>query len=264
MRGAPLFGAVGAAALLALTPAPGGAQTLLGHVLDSIGAQPLPSAAVILLDSVGTKVRYTLSDSTGRFVLKAPREGRYQVYVDQLSYKAFVSDTVALAKGQKLQMLLRLVPTPVALDPMAVTVRRGEQQLTKVGFYRREKASIGYTMNPQQVRDERPFVVTDLLRQIPEVLLEPTDGIGSIIAYRPHGTMSFMPDSWSPNGCLMKVVVDGVVYHQDMGISIDDVLPAGDVLAIEVYPNHGIGAPIQHRGPDSACGVVLIWTRDRR
>ncbi len=264
MKRAPILAGVGLVTLLCSVPAPARAQTLVGHVLDSLSGQPLPTAAVMLLDAKGNKVRYALSDSAGRFVLRAPRAGRYEVYVDQLSYEAFISDTLDLDKDAKFELLLRLVPTPVALDPMSVTVRRTEEQLTKVGFYRRESASIGYLMDPERVRDEHPFVVTDLLRQVPGVLLEPTDGIGYIIAYRPHGRISFMPGSWSPNGCLMKVVVDGSVVTQDAGFSIDDVVPAQDVLAVEVYPNHGIGAPIQYRGTDSWCGVVLIWTRQAR
>jgi hypothetical protein len=64
-----------ALATLLLASSPASAQTLFGHVLDSLSGRPLPSAAVVLLDSVGKNVRYTLSDSMGRFELKAPRAG---------------------------------------------------------------------------------------------------------------------------------------------------------------------------------------------
>jgi hypothetical protein len=32
------------------------------------------------------------------------------------------------------------------------------------------------------------------------------------------------------------------------------------VIGMEVYPS-GVGAPVQYRGLDSRCGIVMIWTR---
>lgn len=246
-------------ALLLVMPAAGRAQTVFGHVLDSLTGKPLPSAAVILLDSAGGSRGYALSDSTGRFVLKAPRGGRYQVYVDQLSYGVLVSDTLVLRKGERVELLLRVAPVPVALDPMAVTVRREDARLRKAGFYKRERFAMGYFLDPEKVRDEHPFVTSDLLRQVPGVYLvmQPL-GFG----YIPQTRMlaSLRPGRWQ-GGCTIKVVVDGVDFPLDMGFTLDDVVAAQDVLAVEVYPHHGIGAPIQYRGLDSGCGIVMIWTK---
>jgi len=251
------LGLVVTALLLAL-PAEGHTQTVFGHVLDSLSGRALPSAAVILLDSAGQTRGYALSDSTGRFVLKAPRAGRYQVYVDQMSYRALVSDTLELGKGARTELLLRVAPVPVELDPMAVTVRREDARLRKVGFYKRKRFSMGYFFDPERVRDEHPFVTTDLLRQLPGVYLVMQGGTG----YLPQTRMlaSLRPGSWQ-SGCTMKVVVDGVDFPLDMGFTLDDVVAAQDVLAVEVYPHHGMGAPVQYRGLDSRCGIVMIWTK---
>ncbi len=252
------IGIAAVTALLLVLPAAGRAQTVFGHVLDSLSGRPLPSAAVILLDSAGGSRGYALSDSTGRFVLKAPRGGRYRVYVDQLSYRVLVSDTLALRKGERVELLLRATPVPVALDPMAVTVRREDARLRKAGFYKRERFAMGYFLDPEKVRDEHPFVTSDLLRQVPGVYLV----MHGVTGYTPQTRMlaSLRPGRWQ-GGCTMKVVVDGVDFPLDMGFTLDDVVAAQDVLAVEVYPHHGIGAPIQYRGLDSGCGIVMIWTK---
>ena len=54
-----------------------------------------------LLDSTGASLGYAEGDSTELFALKAKRPGRYQLYVDQLAYRAFVSDTLILEKGAR-------------------------------------------------------------------------------------------------------------------------------------------------------------------
>ncbi len=246
-------------ALLLALPAASHAQTVFGHVLDSLSGRPLPSAAVILLDSAGQTRGYALTDSAGRFVLKAPRGGRYHVYVDQLSYRVLVSDTLDLEKGARVELLLRVAPVPVELDPMAVIVRRQNNRLGKVGFYKRKRFSMGYFFDPEKVRDEHPFVTTDLLRQVPGVYLV-TQGGGIGYVPQTRTLASLRPGSWQ-GGCTMKVVVDGVDFPLDMGFTLDDVVAAQDVLAVEVYPHHGIGAPIQYRGLDSWCGIVMIWTK---
>ena len=59
----------------------------------------------------------------------------------------------------------------------------------------------------------------------------------------------------------MEVVLDGSKI--DLTDSeLDHWVSAGEVIGVEVYPGGGgIGAPIQYRGTDAFCGVVMIWTR---
>jgi len=62
----------------------------------------------------------------------------------------------------------------------------------------------------------------------------------------------------------MAIVVDGHKFKQSLDFSLDDMVDAQDVLAVEVYPHGGIGAPVQYAGLDTDCDVVLIWTKDKR
>ncbi len=101
-------------------------------------------------------------------------------------------------------------------------------------------------------------VTSDLLRQVPGVYLV----MQGVTGYVPQTRMlaSLRPGRWQ-GGCTMKVIVDGVDFPLDMGFTLDDVVAAQDVSAVEVYPHHGIGAPIQYRGLDSWCGIVMVWTK---
>jgi hypothetical protein len=175
-------------------------------------------------------------------------------------------------------------PAPMLLDPLAVRaprldlptslVQREAEKLNRVGFYRRT-VSVGYLLGPDEVRDLRPFVTTDLLRQIPRVSLQPIQG-GSYVPVLGGAAVQKAPapgrfGEASPTtgvaevqGCVMKVVVDGMTLPLDSGLALDHLVPAQDVLAIEVYPRKGgVGAPVEYRGIDAYCGVILIWTRER-
>jgi len=236
---------------------------VVGHVLDSLSGAPLATTALTLLDSTGASLGYAESDSTGLFVLKARRPGRYQLYVDRLAYRAFVSDTLTLEKDGKVQVLFRLVPTPVELDPMAISVKGRDAKLDKVGFYRR-KSAVGYLIGPEEVRDRRPFITSDLLRQVPGVRLGFVHANGYVPVSGRQDIQMLNPDTALAEirACLMKVIVDGSKVPTDAGLSLNDLVPAQEVLAVEVYPaRSGVGAPVQYRGTDAYCGVVLIWTK---
>ncbi len=62
--------------------------------------------------------------------------------------------------------------------------------------------------------------------------------------------------------CLMKVVIDGTEVPMDTGFGLDELIPAQNLLAIEVYAAlNGVGAPVQYRVRGAHCGVILIWTK---
>ena len=57
--------------------------------------------------------------------------------------------------------------------------------------------------------------------------------------------------SFSGGGCATNIVIDGI-QHQDINL-----LTPESIGAIEAYAGPA-GAPMQY---DSACGVVVIWTK---
>jgi hypothetical protein len=65
--------------------------------------------------------------------------------------------------------------------------------------------------------------------------------------------------------CFAKVVVDGQrVTPGGSGVPVDiDHLRPGEVVGMEFYRGAS-EVPTEFSGPDTACGVVVIWTKQRR
>lgn len=61
--------------------------------------------------------------------------------------------------------------------------------------------------------------------------------------------------------CELKIVLDGFKVDT-VGGDLDFLVDPDRVIGVEVYPGAGgMGAPVQHRGTDAFCGILMIWTR---
>jgi hypothetical protein len=86
-----------------------------------------------------------------------------------------------------------MIPVPVELKGLTVTTEHRRAALDEIGFYRRKRASMGYFFDTEDITEQRPFVVSDLLSTVPGVELV---GLGRVPCSRRRG-------------CRMKLVVDG-------------------------------------------------------
>src|SRR6266550_8610443 len=68
-------------------------QVVVGQVVDAASAAPVGDGFVVLLDELGKEVARTLTASDARFVLRAPRPGRYQLRSERIGYVALVGPT---------------------------------------------------------------------------------------------------------------------------------------------------------------------------
>jgi hypothetical protein len=64
----------------------------------------------------------------------------------------------------------------------------------------------------------------------------------------------------SGGGCLPTLYVDGVKVSYGGGMDINAVVTPDMVEAVELYAS-AAQIPAQYNGMQSACGVILIWTR---
>lgn len=233
------------------TPETLGAQAIAGLVIDDLTEVPVSTAAIMLLDSTDTAVAWAESDSVGRF-LRAPRAGVYRLYADRLAYGEIFSETFSLREVGSVELLLRMVPLPVELDALVVTPERVRMKLEDEGFYRRQAYAPGYFFDEKEIQRWRPTFVTDLLRKVPGVAVRRgRSGEATITSLR----------SYRPN-CRLKLVLDGFKLNSEGGADLDFLVNPDRVIGVEVYPGAGgVGAPVQHRGTDAFCGIVMIWTR---
>jgi len=110
-----------AAWLAAATPL--AAQVVAGQVVDQATAAPVGEGFVVLLDEQGREVARTLTAADARFVLHAPRSGRYRLRSERIAYVAFVTAPFALDVGQTLTQQLTVTPLAVELAAIEVTGR---------------------------------------------------------------------------------------------------------------------------------------------
>jgi len=225
-----------------------GAQTIVGRVLDDLTEAPVSTATLMLLDSTDTAVGWAESDSVGRFFLRAPGAGLYRLYSDRLAYSEILSETFSLGNVSSVELLVFMVPLPMELDALVVTAERRRLRLENEGFYRRRRASMGHFFDVDDILKWDPTYVTDLMRSVPGVQIRRSRTGGAVALTHRLGRL-----------CTMKVVLDG--FKADMSIgSLDDLVRPHEVIGVEIYPG-GMGAPVQHRGNDSRCGIIMIWTR---
>jgi hypothetical protein len=80
--------------------APLSGQTVRGLLVEQGSGEPVGAAFVALLDASGRQVAGALSDSAGRYVVRAPAPGRYTLRVDRLGLRSTRSEALELAAGE--------------------------------------------------------------------------------------------------------------------------------------------------------------------
>jgi hypothetical protein len=171
------------AALLGV-PTSSYAQSIVGLVTDDLTGAPIPLTTVLLVDSTDTAVSWTVSGADGRFRLTAPGAGAYRLFASRLAYERIISPQLQVQEPGSLEVELRLKPRPLALDSLTVTVRARPAQLEANGFYRRRDASGGNFFDVTDLEKWRPLRISDLLRQVPAVMVRPTNSGGAVILSR--------------------------------------------------------------------------------
>lgn len=104
---------------LLLTAAPLSAQLLRGRLVEEGRETPLTGAFVVLEDSAGRRVARTPASPSGRFLLEAPRAGRFHLRILRIGFAPWEAE-IRLAAGEILDRTFILSPAPVVLPEIAV------------------------------------------------------------------------------------------------------------------------------------------------
>jgi hypothetical protein len=94
-----------------------------GHVVDAATAAPVGEGFVVLLDEQDREVARTLTAADGRFLIRAPRPGRYRLRSERIAYVAFVAPPFTLEPDQTLTQQLAVTALAVQLAAVEVTGR---------------------------------------------------------------------------------------------------------------------------------------------
>ncbi|HET9983083.1 MAG TPA: carboxypeptidase regulatory-like domain-containing protein [Longimicrobiales bacterium] len=105
-------------------PAPAAAQTLVGRVVEARDGAGVPGAFVSLLDPAGRARIASLSDSAGRFVLRAPAPGSYRVRAERIGRESVTSAPLDLAADESRSITLTAPVAAIDLAPIQVSGKR--------------------------------------------------------------------------------------------------------------------------------------------
>ena len=180
-----------------------------------------------------------------------------------------------------------MTPLAAIMDTVRV-VERKDTPLARKGFYDRvervkKSAMLGEFITPEELEARHPVQLSDILqgRQYARIATMRLGGL--------HGEIGRPATVVQGRGrCAMNVVVDGQFVSgttQDLGvsgvptsirmasapllgspiISLDDIVNASSVMAIEIYPSiANAPAELIPTASHGACGLVVIWTGPRR
>lgn len=145
---------------------------------------------------------------------------------------------------------------PVALDEITVTAAADvpAPRLDRVGFYDRERTTTGEFIDRAAIERRHAQRVTQILQNVPGVRTVPFERDRTAVYMR--GPMNFSGICWP------RVYLDGVVLFQGGASAefIDPVVHPTNLEGIEVYRS-AAEVPPQYGGAQSACGVIVLWTR---
>lgn len=144
-----------------------------------------------------------------------------------------------------------LVPRPIEIAGVSAGVSRVERLLDLRGFYDRERRGVGTFLEIDDRDRVRVSEASDYLRALPGIRIDRARE-----PFFTRGTTGFKGMCWP------LLVLNGFVVREanQSYLRFDDVVPATDIAAIELFPG-GTGAPPQFAGTGSGCGLIMIWTR---
>ena len=121
MRRRPTHIAFILACVLALTVRVAAAQTVRGVAVSRGTGEPVNGGIVALLDSAGRAHAATIADDSGRFVIKAPAPGSYQLRVERVGFKSFLSVAFVLADAESRDVSLEVTSEATTLRAIRIT-----------------------------------------------------------------------------------------------------------------------------------------------
>ena len=212
--------------------------TLLVRVREAGTERAIEGAAVSL---AGGETR--IADRRGN-VQFTTLSGEARISVEMIGYANRMEPVSVHSDGTTVVDVAMAVDALV-LPPIEVQVR--SRFLLANGVYRRIDSGVAMRLLTREQLEKFPVsFLSDAFANVPGVRVD---------RQRLGDTRLFGPGRGNPDGCELKVYVDGIPSE----LNIDAFSPEMVEVA-EVY--WGLRTPIQYRGvAQSNCGVVLLWTR---
>lgn len=227
---------------------PSAAQVLSGRVLESSSGRPVGDALVSLVASSGV-VSTVESDAVGRFRLQVPAPGWYSLRVQRIGYAPVSTDSLAIAAGENVDVVIRLWLSAVPLTPLVVERRAADRTRSQVErrIETGRQTGLGWFITKEALDSTSSRSVTGILLRVPRVSVA-VDSLNKT-----------WPITQSQGGCRPTLYLNGARMAFPAGQALDDLLVPGDLEAIEVYRTRN-ELPPEFAGIDQ-CAAIVFWTR---
>jgi hypothetical protein len=197
----------------------------------------------------GSANRYE-TDESGKFELAKISPGSLSLRFRRLGFRPDTIELTIMA-GQTVPLDLRINRVAIAIAPMIV-YGRGTLTGWRAGFYSRRDRGNGHFYTREEIEKRNPAMTTDLFRTIP----------GARVMNGPGGFQRFIRFRGNRAGCAPLTWLDGSPLGAGE-FDLDAISPRS-IEAMEIYAGPAT-VPSQFvsvRGVASACGVIVIWTRE--
>ena len=228
--------------------------TLTGTVTGE-NATPLPQARIRIAGTDPT----VLSGKDGQFQLGSVTPGHLVLEVRLLGYVAALRP-LDVGAGETLHVNVVLASAPIPLKAVEVEAEPVRLVPAMRAFQQRRAHGNGHYFNRQEIARIQPRVITDVLRRVPGVQIQPvSSAFGSNDMVRMDRTTGVM----GGRPCPVLFYVNGTPFPVTGDFSINQYVVPEDVIAIEVYAGTSqIPPEFQANLLNARCGVIAIWTRE--
>lgn len=225
---------------LALNAVPASAQSIHGWVVEDGDTVGIEGVDLVLLDSSGSAILRSQSDSVGEFRFAAPEEGAFRLAASRLGF-ASVEVDVDVGEKEMVEVEIRLATEAIPLEPLVVVGRREIRPGTLDEFYdrmgRNRERGVGWFFTREEIEAKEDMRLSLLLHSAPGVFRA---GSGESVLMRERG-------EW----CTPVVYVDGLeTNYRELQLM--------DMEGVEVYKGWAENVPGYF---PSDCGMIFLWRR---
>ena len=208
----------------------------------------IPGAEVL----IGNSTLRAITSDSGTFMLQSTPTGRLRVSVRRLGFRP-LEKTVDLGATDAKELNFELEVIAEKLDSILISGRGANPRMTE--FWNRRATGVGAFVTRDDIDRRRPYRPSDLLRTISGVRVGVDDLNG-----QPQIAMGR-----SPGAQVLGAACDVSYYLDGNSVApgtfhLDDVSPSS-IEAIEVYRGPS-ETPSRFRQRGTACGLIVIWTRE--
>lgn len=228
---------------------------VVGQVVDAASGAPVARAEV----RVHGVALQTSTDRDGRFELPYVPAGPQRVVVTHLAFGTH-GDTIRVLPDSTTSVSIGLTATAIVLEPLTVTAERQPLTPGLAEFYDRMDDGLGYFVTAEQIARRQARGLSEVLRAVPglTVTCGSPDALGSgcLMQFERARAMDIRGRE---RVCPVQYFLDGTRTAVQI---IESIRPA-EIEGIEVYNGLADTPPRFRRGPDTRCGVIAVWLKER-